>query len=187
MKKLFAILMLTAAMQAGALELDGVKFEDNVQVGNAPLLLNGAGVRSVMFFDTYAAGLYLPGKKDSAEAVMADTGAKRIVLHVLREGEIKHFTEAIGKGMAKNRSEQEQAALRERLDAFNHLFDGIKMVKKDEQIVFDWLPGDGTHVSLGGKELGKVAGEDFYRALLAVWIGDKPAKDKLKKELLGAR
>ena len=30
-----------------------------------------------------------------------------------------------------------------------------------------------------------IAGEDFYRALLRIWIGDKPVQDDLKKALLG--
>ena len=29
------------------------------------------------------------------------------------------------------------------------------------------------------------AGEDFHRALLKIWIGDKPAQDDLKEQLLG--
>jgi len=34
------------------------------------------------------------------------------------------------------------------------------------------------------KEL--IEGEDFYRALLRIWLGDKPVQEDLKKALLGA-
>ena len=185
MKKLVAILLLCASVQVSALELGGVRLEDKAQVENAPLVLNGAGVRSAIFFDVYAAGLYLAEKKNSAEAVLADGGAKRIALHVLKEGDIKHFIENIRKGVGKNRSESEVATLGERLGAFDQLFAGIEKAKKGDVIALDWVPGEGTRVRLNDKELGRIAGEDFYRALLSVWIGDKPAKDKLKKELLG--
>jgi len=34
-------------------------------------------------------------------------------------------------------------------------------------------------------EKGRVPGEDFQRALLAVWLGDHPADTSLKKGMLG--
>ena len=185
MKKLIAILMLCVSMQAFAAEVGGVKFEDSVQVGGAPLVLNGAGIRSAVFWDVYAAGLYLTGKKNSSEAVLADADAKRFEFYVMKENDTRHFLESIRKGIARNYKEQEVAAFGERLNALDKMFAGNEKLRKSEVINFDWVPGDGTHVSLGGKELGKIEGADFYKALLSIWIGDKPAKDKLKKELLG--
>jgi hypothetical protein len=39
---------------------------------------------------------------------------------------------------------------------------------------------------VNGAPRGKpIAGEDFYRALLRIWIGDNPVQDDLKKALLG--
>jgi hypothetical protein len=180
------MLMLCAAMQASALELEGIKLEDKVQVGNAPLVLNGAGVRSIMFFKMYVAGLYLGTKQNTAAAVLADPGAKRIALHVVvGEADADRFLEGFRKGIEKNQSEQEVAALRERMAAFDRLFESVKTVKKNDVITFDWLPGEGTRISLNDRELGRIAGADFYRALLSIWIGDKPVKEDLKKGLLG--
>jgi hypothetical protein len=186
MKKLLAIVMLCISVQAGALELDGVKFEDKVQLGNAPLVLNGAGIRSAVFWDVYAAGLYLGEKKNTAAAVFADSGAKRLALYVMKENDTKHFLDSLRKGIAKNYDEQQAAAFNARLEALGQLFAGIDKLNKADLIDFDWLPAEGLRVSLNGKELGKIEGADFYQALLAIWIGDKPAKDKLKRELLGA-
>ena len=46
--------------------------------------------------------------------------------------------------------------------------------------------GTGTVLSVQGKPMGRpIAGEDFYRALLRIWLGDKPVQDDLKKALLG--
>jgi hypothetical protein len=37
-----------------------------------------------------------------------------------------------------------------------------------------------------GKPAGRsIAGEDFYRALLRIWLGSKPAQEDLKNALLG--
>lgn len=186
MKKLIAILMLCVSTQAMALEVEGMKLDDSVQLGNVPLLLNGAGVRSMVFFKMYVAGLYLSDKKASAEAVLADVGAKRIALHVMvGEGETERFLHGFRKGIEKNHGEKEVAALSERMNVLDHLFDAVKTVKKGDVITFDWLPENGTRVNLNGAELGKIGGEDFYRALLSIWIGEKPVSSDLKKGLLG--
>lgn len=187
MKKLFAILMLCVAMQANALEVGDAKFDDKVQVGGASLLLNGAGVRSAVFWDVYAAGLYLTAKENTSEAVLADQGAKRIELYVMKDNDADHFVDSLRKGIAKNYDKQQADAFGARLDALGKLFANIDEFEEDDVLNLDWVPGQGTLVSLNGKELGKIDGADFYSALLSVWIGKEPAKDKLKKELLGAR
>ena len=47
----------------------GVKFDPRVTVQGQSLQLNGAGVRYKAIFKVYAAGLYLPQKADTPEAV----------------------------------------------------------------------------------------------------------------------
>lgn len=187
MKKLFLLVCgMLLSWSVGALELEGAKLDDRVQVENAPLVLNGAGVRSILFFKMYVAGLYLSGKQSSAGVILADAGAKRIALHVVvGESDTGRFLKGFRKGIEKNHSEQELAALRERMNAFDQLFASIKEVKKGDVIALDWLPGSSMRVSLNGAELGRVPGEDFYRALLSIWIGKKPVSDDLKKGLLG--
>jgi hypothetical protein len=63
---------------------------------------------------------------------------------------------------------------------------GVKYEDKSPLGASDWLPEGGTRLSINGKQLGKdIAGEDFYRALLRIWLGSKPAQDDLKELLLG--
>jgi hypothetical protein len=187
MKKLvLGCLLCVMSFSAAALEMAGAKLEDKVQVGNAPLVLSGAGLRQRFIIKVYVAGLYLGEKKHGAEAVLADTGAKRLALHI-RTGSVSpdHFLGGIRKGIEKNESEQTVAALRERMNAFDKLFEPVKTVSEGDVMRFDWQPGSGTHVSVNNKEIGIIPGEDFYRALLKVWIGDKPVDEDLKKGLLG--
>lgn len=183
---LLACLLCLSSISASALELQGVKLDEQAQVADQKLVLNGAGVRSIFFIKMYVAGLYLGGKQTSAQAVMADTGAKRIALKVVVEdADPEHFLNGFRKGIEKNHSEKEMAELKGRVDAFVHLFDGIKAVKKGDVIAFDWLPAEGTRVTFNGAELGRISGEDFYRALLSIWIGERPVSGDLKKGLLG--
>ena len=46
--------------------------------------------------------------------------------------------------------------------------------------------GTGTAVRINDELRGTVAGNAFYRALLKVWLGDKPVSKPLKKAMLGS-
>jgi len=169
-----------------AVEVAGVKFEDKSKVGNGELLVNGAGLRKKVFFQVYAMALYLPQKSSDAEAVLAASGGKRIAITLLRDLTAQQFVEALQEGMANNHSEAEMAALKERLKQLSDLMLAIGEAKTGTHIVIDWLPASGTRLTVNGQAQGKdIAGEDFYRALLRIWLGNKPVQDDLKQALLG--
>jgi len=186
MKRLIALFLLCFSVQAFALEVENVKLGDKVQVEKAALQLNGAGLRSIFFIKLYVAALYLENKKTTAESILADRGAKRIELHVVAgETGSERLLHGYRNGIEKNHNEVQLAKLKARMTEFEKLFGNIKTVTKGDVIAFDWLPGVATRVSLDGKELGRIEGEDFYLALLSIWIGENPVMDSLKKELLG--
>jgi hypothetical protein len=54
------------------------------------------------------------------------------------------------------------------------------------QVQIDYVPGQGTSVSIGGTAKGTIAGADFMRALWGIWLGDKPVDGSLKDGLLGS-
>ena len=85
-------------------------------------------------------------------------------------------------GFAANLAPGEYKAVEERLGHFNGLFE---TVHSGDVYQLDMVPGTGTEIRLNGNVLGTVPGEDFSRALLKVWLGDKPADKGLKKALLG--
>ena len=186
MNKLVVLLLLGLTVQAYALEVEGVRLEDKVQVERSALQLNGAGVRSVFWIKIYVAALYLESRKNTSEAVLADKGAKRIALHVVAdEAGSDRFVNGFRKGIEKNHDEAGLARLKPRMEAFEKLFAGVKSVVKGDIIAFDWLPGQATRITLNGKDLGRIEGEDFYLALLSIWIGEHPVMDGLKEEMLG--
>ena len=61
-----------------AVEIDGVKLEDTVDLAGSKLQLNGAGIRTKVIFKVYTAGLYLPRKVGTPEDVLGVPGAKRM-------------------------------------------------------------------------------------------------------------
>ena len=67
----------------------------------------------------------------------------------------------------------------------DQLFASVDHVKVDDVINIDYLPGTGTQISLNGRSLGTIAGVDFNRALLKIWLGNVPVQADLKKAMLG--
>ena len=168
-----------------AAEVAGVKIDDKTSVGSAELTLNGAGLRKRAFFQVYAIGLYLPQKGATPAAVLEQPGAKRVAIHMLRDVGADAFTEALADGIRANHSEAEAKALEPRIKTLAAAIAELKEAKKGMAITLDWN-GTDTRLVAQGKPVGQpIAGEDFYRALLRIWIGDKPVQDDLKKALLG--
>jgi hypothetical protein len=186
MKKLLPILLLLAALPVCPAEVAGVKIDETARVAGTDLKLNGAGLRSKAIFKVYAMGLYLQDRQSTPAAILAAQGPKRAHLHMLRDVDADDFSEALNEGVKVNHSEVEMKALAPRLAILTALMNEIKEAKTGLAIDIDWLPGAGTQVMIGGRPQGKpIPGEDFYRALLSIWVGDNPVSGDLKKALLG--
>ena len=181
----FALLFLFGTITAHAADVAGVKLDDKTRVGNAELTLNGAGLRKRAFFQVYAIGLYLPQKATSTAAVLEQAGPKRVAIHMLRNVGADAFTEALADGMRANLSEAEVKMLEPRIKELSATIAEVGEAKKGMALTLDWT-GTATQLVVQGKPAGKpIPGEDFYRALLRIWIGDKPVQDDLKRALLG--
>ena len=183
---LAAAAFLLALPAFASIEVAGVKFEDKTKVGAAELQLNGAGLRNRAFFKVYAIGLYLPEKKNAPDAVFALNGAKRLHIVTLRELTAEQFAEALVGSIEKNHSEPELAPLKTRIEEFKAAILSLNVAPKDAVVTLDWRPDSGTRLSFNGQAKGKdIAGEDFYRALLKIWLGNNPTQDNLRAALLG--
>ena len=182
------LMFLCIAFPALGAEVAGVKLEEKDRVGSAELTLNGAGLRKRAFFQVYAIGLYLPEKKAAAADAIGAAGAKRVAIHMLRDVGAGQFTDALVDGMKDNHSEADMKALEPRVKQLAAIMAEMKEAKKGMRITLDWVPGAGTALTLDGKAAGApIQGEDFYRALLRIWLGDNPVQADLKKALLGEK
>jgi hypothetical protein len=162
-KALGVLIFMVFAWPAFAAEVAGVKLPDTDQ----QLVLNGAGLRKRAFFQVYAIGLYLPEKKAAAAEAIGAAGPKRVAIHMLRDVDAEQFTGALTDGMKDNHGEVEMKALEPRVKQLVGIMAAMKEAKE-------------------GMPAGQpIAGEDFYRALLRIWLGDKPVQADLKKALLG--
>ncbi len=186
-----ALLMAAASLVstgAGAqgVEIEGVKLEPTVEAGDAPLQLNGAGVRTRFVFKVYVAGLYLPQKATDTNAVLAQKGPKRVAITMLRNVDADTFSGALLDGLRDNHTEAQFAALKPQIDMLTANFKVAGEAKKGDVVHLDFVPGSGTRVVVNGQARGTtIAGDDFFNSLLRIWIGAKPVEPGLKKALLG--
>lgn len=184
-----AVVLVAGWPPAMALEIEGVKVADKITLGkNGPqLVLNGAGVRHRMaFIKVYVGALYLTGKKADAEEVLKDPSAKRVLMHVLiDELTAKELTASLNNALAANHIPAELALIESRIQELNRMMASIGVIKKGGVVLIDYLPGIGTRVSVNGEEKITIKGEDFFQALLRIWIGKKPVDGRLRDAMLG--
>ena len=179
-----ALVCAAAGVQAQVVELEGVKLEPTAQVGGTALQLNGAGLRTRAIFKVYVAGLYVPQKSADAAALLAQKGPRRITITMLRNVDSDSFAGALNDGLRGNHTEAQVAALKPQIDTMNANLKAVGEAKKGDVIHFEYLPDSGTRVTVNGQPRGTaIPGEDFFTAVLRVWIGDKPVDGDLKKGL----
>jgi hypothetical protein len=180
------LLLLCAPLASQAAELEGMRFEPSARVADVSLKLNGAGVRGRSFIKAYAIGLYLGHPGGTLDDAMAAPGAKRIEIVPLLDLPAAQFNKPLVRGLKKNLPADEFEAMQPRIQAFSNDLLALQEVRKGSRVALDWIPGRGTRIMVDGTETGTaIPGEDFYRGLLAIWIGPKPTQDDLKTLLLG--
>lgn len=185
MRRILLTGLLLASVSASALEVADVKLDDTVQVGAQTLVLNGAGVRNKWMFKVYVGALYLPQKQVSAEAVLGEAREYRVALHMLRGLGSRKLYEAFDEAIMANHSPAELAALEAELKQMAAIFDLMSEAKQGDVITLDHSSASGTRIGVNGVTRGTIAGAAFGRALLRIWLGDKPAQESLKKAMLG--
>jgi Chalcone isomerase-like len=110
-----------------------------------------------------------------------------VELHLLRDLKADQVSSALNEGLLANNSAEDLAKLDAKIKDFVSIMNSIGSAKKGSVIALDYAPGSGTRVNVNGESKGTVPGEDFNRALLKVWLGDKPVDAALKKGMLGGQ
>ncbi|WP_028448959.1 chalcone isomerase family protein [Chitinibacter tainanensis] len=185
MKKQILTVLLACAMQPlWAAEVAGIILPDQVELAGKSLQLNGAGVRKKLMFEVYVAALYTPAKLNDPAAVLALRQPRRLQLNMLRDVDGKTLVEALSEGLKDNLSAVQYTAHAARIAELEKLLLSAKEAKIGDVIQLDLLPGEGVRVQFRGKLLGMIAGDEFARDLLTIWLGNKPVQESLKQKLL---
>ena len=180
-------LLFLAAVNAHAAELEGVMLEDRVRVDGEELQLNGMALRTRLFFKVYVGGLYFGKKVSTSQDALDAKGAKRVIFVMMREATAEQFVESIDEGLRDNNAPEELARVKRQTDALFAMIRNVGQARKGMRIVLDYAPSaSGTTLFVDGVAQGPpMAGEDFNRILLRIWLGENPPQEGLKRALLG--
>jgi Chalcone isomerase-like len=177
---------LAAANAANAAEVNGVKFEETIDLSGSKLVLNGAGTRYKAVFKVYAAGLYLGKKAGTPEEVLAAPGNKRIAITMLRDIDANELGKLFYRGIEDNMPKNEFSKLVPAVLRMSQMFSDYKNLKTGDVFTIDSIAGTGTIITIKGKPYGEPFKEaDFFNALARIWLGSNPADWKLKDAMLG--
>ncbi len=179
-------LVLSLGVLAAPVEIAGVKLDDPIDLHNARLQLNGAGIRYKAIFKVYVAALYLGRKAATPEEVYGAPGLRRMSITLLREIDSNELGKSFTKAFEDNAPRTEMSRLIPGLLKMGQIFSDQKKMAAGEGFTIDWIPGTGTVISVKGKPQGDAIKEvEFFNAMMSIWLGSKPADWKLKEELLG--
>ena len=187
---LFALALAAAAVAPVRAQItaEGQTFPATDEVASQALKLNGVGLRAVAWLKGYAAGLYLPRKTRVASEVLDMAGPKRLQIRMLESVDSREFSKAFQRGAKRNSSAAQMERLTARVDEFSATVDGLGKLNKGDRIDLDFVPQQGLVLRVNGAVKGPpVAGDDFYAALLRVFLGEKPTDPELKAGLLGGK
>ncbi len=176
------LLALLLALPAGAGTLAGVNMPDKIDVKGQALVLNGMGLRSKLFIKVYVGGLYLAQKEKAPAKILGTDGPRRMVMHFLYSVDKEKMCEAWSEGLEQNTPK----AAADVKKNFTTLCSWMEAIPKGNKIVLTYVPGEGTHVEVNGKEKGTLEGKATADAIVNTWIGPDPAPgDDFKKAVLG--
>lgn len=177
----FLLLFMTGG-HAQSRNIEGINFPEKLSISGAELGLNGGGLREKLgFLDLYVGALYLNKKSsDATEIIMSDNPmAIRIVIAsglVTRDRFLEALEEGFDNTSVGQYSSKDIQSFKEFLsDAF----------EPNDEILLSYSPEKGTILSKNGEVRGSFAGLAFKQALFAIWLGDKPAQNSLKEQMLG--
>ena len=162
----------------------GVNLPGTVEVAGHTLILNGSAVRKKVFFKVYAAGLYLTAKSSDANAILAADSVRRMFLQFVRDVGKDKMCEAWDDALKDNTPNPSAQLTAD----FKTLCGYMQDLKEKDQMMFTYVPGTGTEISVAGKVQGTIAGKEFADAILRAWIGPKPGPGEgFKHDILGAK
>ena len=166
------------------MECNGIGFPNHTQVQGTRLTLNGLGLSTVGTFKIrlYVAALYVAEPSNDPRAILDSSAPNEIVIQFIRAVRARELRKSLEEELAQN-SPRRSPALQEGLQ---QLRSWAVDMKSGQRIIFIRTPGIGMEVDINGTVKGSIAGDDFAKTFLSIWLGDNPQTPELKRELLGA-
>ena len=165
---------------ARAANLEGVDVPDTQQVDGKTLQLNGYGMRNyALIVHVYVAALYLEHPGTDAAAILASPETKLLSVTFLRNIDADSARKAWRDGLDNN---CRSPCILNPDDLADFLAQVPAMRAGDNfSLVFT---ASGATVSVNGDHIGMVSHRPFAEAMLATFLGPRPASPTLRQDLL---
>lgn len=151
------------------------------------LKLNGAALRELyLLIKSYVGSLYLEQPSSDTDYILNSESHKRMVFHVMmKKVGARRIANALQEALVVNLTKEQHNQLADELDQMLSYFEGN--MHAGEEAIFDYLPGKGTRITINGNVKGIIPGRDYFKAMLAIWVGENPVGHAFKEEILGAK
>ncbi|MGX9459730.1 chalcone isomerase family protein [Shewanella sp. A14] len=160
-----------------------VNVPETITTNEQVMLLNGAGVRSKFFMDLYVGSLFTLKQTHEAKPIVDGDMPGAIRLNIT-SGMItsEKLTNALNDGF-NLATDGDTSAINASIQNFVS-FTFAEEIKKGDQFTLVSIPKEGVYSYKNGKQLSFTQDEAFRKALMLIWLGNKPTDKQLKKDML---
>lgn len=178
---LFATLF---SLSVSAVTIDGITFNDTTSVNSKELVLNGIGIRkaTILKIKVYYGALYLAQKAQTSEAFLNDSEPKQIVMHFVRNVNVKDLKQTY-KDAFTAANKETHASMAATFEQFNAQFE--KNMQKGERMIFTFTT-EGVSLKIGDTQGATIGDDNFAKAILRMWFVN-PQDQGLTDGLLGKK
>lgn len=185
----FVLLFLVQFLPTNAqsqFEVEGVTVPRTIDFEGKKLELNGFGVRSKAWVDVYVQALYLTTLSQDPQFIMDSETPMGIRIEIISSlVSSKKLSKALYKGLEKSVGEEGMLKLEKEAKLLESLVNS-EVTKKGDVFKLIYNPLDTSIWIIKNEKLaGKIAGQEFKKAFLGIWLSDKPVDEDLKNDLLG--
>ena len=170
-------------LNAQTINIEGIDFPDKLSINDENFVLNGGGLREKLgFLDLYVGGLYLYANSSDANQIVISSNSMAIrIVIASRLVSRERFIEALEEGF-KNTTVGKYSSMQ--IESFKkYLSDPFE---PDDEIILAYSSTEErTYLYKNTEVRGEFSGLPFKQALFGIWLGEKPAQESLKQEMLG--
>ena len=159
--------------------VEGAAFDTQLVIDGRSFELIGSGLFTYMIWDAYA-GAYYQASGFSRPAPLGDV-PRHLVLEYFHAIDAEDFAETTRQSVMQHADDKRPEALSRELQAFNESY---RDVVPGDRYALTWT-GDELRLSYNGEVIYESDDQALASALFAIWLGDEPAQEAFKRDLLG--
>ncbi|WP_010179908.1 chalcone isomerase family protein [Aquimarina agarilytica] len=151
---------------------------------NKQLILNGAGLRELLWVDIYACGLYMNKPNSNAKDIIEKDEAMIVRMDIISKA-VSHdkMVKAFRKGFIDGNDKNIITKYGSEIDEFLKHIEGL-VLKIGDKIDVVYEPNLGVSLYINYEKLGTVGDLGFKRAIFNIWLSKNPVDKSLRGELL---